>query len=1147
MHTSFAGYGAPRPPERMICPVEIRYSGSAAEATNHQLLVNARSLADEAVLGDLVGRQPQLLNGYVVAAELDTIPRRHRRPRRREWAVLALLEQANFYYQGAPEQFPIGVGPLERVHQDVVRGYVSPPAAHQAVSAPEFVWSLGGAYLRALNRSCVAAMQDEGQIRQAWVLQELALSAVSGLPDMVVADSGVQGHQLQSALDFMHDETVGDWLLAALSYLPSIPDGRVYRRAQAIAPIAVQRLLATGRDDDREQAGRFMFRLAGLGLDPYAGLPLDQARAHPLLRSRVTHHLGEDVPEDAVMPPYGESLSRSEGQFRTAIQLASGDLQGRAYKALFDCLINRRQLGADVTDAELRDVANEALSAMDPIANQHHFASIRTMAKQVGLALEATPTPPVSIVPTPEMTPATTSGTTEGRAPTPTTPVRYAAQRRVRFDGARLAAVELADTDPETALDALVSLEEDAATLGAEAREKLWKSQADVLRAHADSDRPALADLGRRLTMLDELLRTDREQDAAHVLLEWEVRWAELTDRQPPTELVRSRIMGMAANAAVNFIHVDPASAVRWYGAALDDALSLNPVMATDMVTRLGWLARDHRHLDVCHALCEVLTRHARAWYAVGDPTRTALHRTVQHALATALLGSDIGSDASPDAQESPDEDVVDRLRQLLKGLGYAVAVQDGARYKPDSEDAITLEEIAALTPGTALVEESSSALFAEDLLLTTYTAPSEIRAGASASERLANMQRAFDARVFSALTSGTTATKDDHRWLESHKVREHLDERTVLLDIVTGIDYDERLVIHVLVSTRDSTRLSSHPNPDRPGFAVRSRTGEVLVHPLADDVRRLRQALDEHPGLGRDVAREAQEALLDIGQRVLGPGDLARALQRLHASGYDHLLVVPHGPLHYVPFHLLPLGNGIVADRFTVTVLPNRALLTGRRGDSTTFARERQAGTGAIGLTFANGVPFDLPPLPDSAPEVTEVAARFQAVPLLDEAATEAAVLDCLKDRRYVHVSTHGRNTSAGAAFQLLYLWPDPDAAGGGSDGRLYAFELLDTDLSGLEVLTLSACETALGRFDLMDDVRGIPASVLLRGASAVVGTLWEAEPTASRAFFRTFYVFLSEHPGEVRAAFRHAQLATRAAHPHYRDWGAFYLLGVT
>ena len=124
-------------------------------------------------------------------------------------------------------------------------------------------------------------------------------------------------------------------------------------------------------------------------------------------------------------------------------------------------------------------------------------------------------------------------------------------------------------------------------------------------------------------------------------------------------------------------------------------------------------------------------------------------------------------------------------------------------------------------------------------------------------------------------------------------------------------------------------------------------------------------------------------------------------------------------------------------------------------------------------------------------------------------------------------------------AAFHRLHL-----AAGGGGDGHLHAHELLGLDARGLELVTLSACHTALGRFDPGDNLRGLSANLFLAGAESIVGTLWELESTAASTFYRAMYRAIAGDATRF-AAFRTALTETRAAHPAWRDWGTFYFAG--
>jgi CHAT domain-containing protein len=211
---------------------------------------------------------------------------------------------------------------------------------------------------------------------------------------------------------------------------------------------------------------------------------------------------------------------------------------------------------------------------------------------------------------------------------------------------------------------------------------------------------------------------------------------------------------------------------------------------------------------------------------------------------------------------------------------------------------------------------------------------------------------------------------------------------------------------------------------------------------------------------------------------------------------------------------------------------------LFGYRGRSTIPpARDREITS--IGLTFQTHNPFGLSPMPQSGEEAASIAALFGTQPVLEEDATEAAVIYALQHSHYVHLSTHGRHDANAPAFQSLFVTPDET-----SDGIIHAYEILTLDLRGIDVLTLSACETALGRFDPGDNLRGLPASFLLAGVSTLIGTLWEVDASASETFFVAFYTELKAGI-DRRDAFAKAQRETRSAFPRYAHWAAFYFIG--
>ncbi len=153
---------------------------------------------------------------------------------------------------------------------------------------------------------------------------------------------------------------------------------------------------------------------------------------------------------------------------------------------------------------------------------------------------------------------------------------------------------------------------------------------------------------------------------------------------------------------------------------------------------------------------------------------------------------------------------------------------------------------------------------------------------------------------------------------------------------------------------------------------------------------------------------------------------------------------------------------------------------------------------------------------------------------------ANPASLLAHAQGARYVHVAAHGALPQEAPWFQCLYLNP----AQPGEDGRLFAHNILTADLRGVDLVTLSACESALGRFDVADNLRGLPAAFLMAGARAVVGCLWPVRTDAATYFFSELYDHLVTH-NDTLGAFRHAQVITRERFPQYQDWGTFVYHG--
>jgi CHAT domain-containing protein len=88
---------------------------------------------------------------------------------------------------------------------------------------------------------------------------------------------------------------------------------------------------------------------------------------------------------------------------------------------------------------------------------------------------------------------------------------------------------------------------------------------------------------------------------------------------------------------------------------------------------------------------------------------------------------------------------------------------------------------------------------------------------------------------------------------------------------------------------------------------------------------------------------------------------------------------------------------------------------------------------------------------------------------------------------------------------------------------GIFSAEEVLTLDLSGTELVTLSACRSSSGDVQLGEGVLGFARAFAVAGARSVVMSVWETSDELTRRFMQTFYRNVSEGampPSALRAA---------------------------
>jgi CHAT domain-containing protein len=363
--------------------------------------------------------------------------------------------------------------------------------------------------------------------------------------------------------------------------------------------------------------------------------------------------------------------------------------------------------------------------------------------------------------------------------------------------------------------------------------------------------------------------------------------------------------------------------------------------------------------------------------------------------------------------------------------------------------------------------------------------------------------------------------------------------------------------------------------------------------------IERWREEVAKPPPLSRGAAAEAEAEYRKA----------AKALRKVLwdpflpvLSGARHVYVVPDGAIHWVNFATLPEGDRYLleSDLAIYYLSAERELsegtheaaqgesllaLGGPDYDAMPVATTAQQGTsGTKGRNAYRGPVSDCPDfgalqfeaLPLAAEEAREVAflwesgtLRTRSARLLTGAEAGETAFKVEAPRHHlVHLATHGFFFDAGCigrgdAREYRGVGENPllrsGLAFGGAnrrtdllrspesdDGILTAEEVASLDLSGVEWVVLSACNTGLGEVQAGEGVLGLRRAFRIAGAGTLIMSLWPVRDDVTRVWMNDLYdargrgLMATEAVREAsRVTIEYRRADERDTHPFY--WGAF------
>jgi len=319
-----------------------------------------------------------------------------------------------------------------------------------------------------------------------------------------------------------------------------------------------------------------------------------------------------------------------------------------------------------------------------------------------------------------------------------------------------------------------------------------------------------------------------------------------------------------------------------------------------------------------------------------------------------------------------------------------------------------------------------------------------------------------------------------------------------------------------------DQETLLEYYATERNWFAFVLRREGILAKKLGSfdlrkEVQEFREAL-VNPASGDYVRRSR-----DLYRKLIEPvSDLLKTKK---------LIVVPHGVLHYLPFNALSSGDGYLIDRMNVRLLPSASVLK--------FLKDKVQESDPKVLIIGNpnlGDPaYDLKYAQEEALAIATLMPK--ATVLLRDKAGAASFHKMAGQFAVIHFAAHGLFDPQNPLESALLLSRDRE-----SDGRLRVGDLYKITLNA-DLVTLSACETALGKISQGDEVVGFTRGFLYAGARSIVSSLWKVDDRATKDLMVDLYRSLLKMGKDE--ALRQAQLNTKRKYPHPFYWASFQLIG--
>ena len=261
----------------------------------------------------------------------------------------------------------------------------------------------------------------------------------------------------------------------------------------------------------------------------------------------------------------------------------------------------------------------------------------------------------------------------------------------------------------------------------------------------------------------------------------------------------------------------------------------------------------------------------------------------------------------------------------------------------------------------------------------------------------------------------------------------------------------------------------------------------------------------------------------------------------------YDFFTIIPDGALGTIPFEALldESGQYVIETKninydFSANLYYENLKKAGNEGKRIlAMAPEK----------FDSYESVRLNTLPGTIREVRQLERISKSSPYKVDVQTNELASEgrfkttALQDYSIIHLATHGEVNESEPNLSRIFLYnSDRDE----DDGFLYSSEIYNLKLNA-DLVTLSACETGLGKVAKGEGIIGLSRSLKYAGSKNLIVSLWQVADQSTSDLMISFYEKVQTGDSAYRSALRDAKLSLlysdNYSSPYY--WAPFILIG--